>query len=376
MKKLCYLLLLIAVCMLTPVRWSTMSDQILAMESSLRMSEKTLYTYIQDREFLSILYATCPEDAIVASEKTVSRLLDILTRRYAAMNDAEVVVDSLQLWNNFQRLHSIPYTNDATLCLRKTMLYRMQAWLRERHIALLETYDVIDDFSNEAVPFAGYALKKAILENFLKKKQYGSDYALTVTLKNKDFLESYTREEQILALLNKKVIEQAIQWVLYNFKKKWWFTQRDVDSVRKNVVLEFVDECSSFHGSYEVRQTFSSSAKVLKTETLSFTLKVPTCTKLYITLGLPEIYTELIYHEMGHHVWWYKDKDPSRFSLLCRTADGDRNKRCSSEDFVSEYAQTLPEEDYAESFQQRVLWKQSKGTTATKLRYFETFFSQ
>jgi hypothetical protein len=91
--------------------------------------------------------------------------------------------------------------------------------------------------------------------------------------------------------------------------------------VRKNVVLEFVDECSSFHGSYEVRQTFSSSAKVLKTETLSFNLKIPTCAKLYITLGLPEIYTELVYHEMGHHIWWYKDKDPSRFSLLCRTAD-------------------------------------------------------
>ena len=181
------------------------------MESSLRIPEKTLYTYIQDRELLSTLYATCPDDAILSSEKAVTRLSDIVTRRYTAMSDAEVVVDSLQLRNNFQRLHSIPYDNDTTLCLRKIMLYRMQAWLRERHIALLQTYDVIDDFSNEPVPFAGYALKKAILENFLEKKQYGSDYALTVTLKNKDFLQSYAREEQIIALLNKKVVEQAIQ---------------------------------------------------------------------------------------------------------------------------------------------------------------------
>lgn len=68
----------------------------------------------------------------------------------------------------------------------------------------------------------------------------------------------------------------------------------------------------------------------------------------------------IVIHELGHHVWWYKDSDPELFTKLCRLNDGVRNDRCVDRDFVSDYAKLAPEEDYAEHFQQWVIKRRSR----------------
>lgn len=81
-------------------------------------------------------------------------------------------------------------------------------------------------------------------------------------------------------------------------------------------------------------------------------------------------------HEFGHHVRRYKDPTPELFTNICRT-DGKRNDRCVDRDFVSEYAQTAPEEDYAEHFQQWVIKRRSRpGFIDTKIRYFDKLLTQ
>ena len=54
-----------------------------------------------------------------------------------------------------------------------------------------------------------------------------------------------------------------------------------------------------------------------------------------------------------------------------------RTERCIDRDFVSLYAQTAPEEDYAEHFQQRVIQRRKRpGFIDTKLRYFDVLFGK
>ena len=76
----------------------------------------------------------------------------------------------------------------------------------------------------------------------------------------------------------------------------------------------------------------------------------------------------IVIHELGHHMRWYKDKTPEKFTLLCRNSDGTPNGRCARRDFVSDYAYdaesvpqiSQPAEDYAEHFQQWVIKRRSR----------------
>jgi len=42
--------------------------------------------------------------------------------------------------------------------------------------------------------------------------------------------------------------------------------------------------------------------------------------------------------------------DSDDFTSICRTSDGENNQRCKSGDYVSDYAKSLPQEDYADHF--------------------------
>jgi hypothetical protein len=53
---------------------------------------------------------------------------------------------------------------------------------------------------------------------------------------------------------------------------------------------------------------------------------------------------------MGHHFYFYHDDAVEQFETICWNDKTTRNHRCSDGDFVSDYARTLAEEDYAEHF--------------------------
>jgi hypothetical protein len=55
---------------------------------------------------------------------------------------------------------------------------------------------------------------------------------------------------------------------------------------------------------------------------------------------------QIFIHELGHYLYYFKDKHTEAFNKLCRTG----TRKCESEDFVTTYAMKNKEEDYAESF--------------------------
>ena len=89
-------------------------------------------------------------------------------------------------------------------------------------------------------------------------------------------------------------------------------------------------------------------------------LTVSTCTKVGFVLQSFWLSKLIVIHELGHHMRWYKDKNPKKFALLCRDKNDKRTDRCTNRDFVTEYAQIAPEEDYAEHFQQWVIRRRSR----------------
>jgi len=61
---------------------------------------------------------------------------------------------------------------------------------------------------------------------------------------------------------------------------------------------------------------------------------------------------QILAHELGHYIYFFKDNNPSAFSEICRN---NWKTNCLSSEFVTNYARRSQEEDYAESFAYRYL---------------------
>ncbi len=92
---------------------------------------------------------------------------------------------------------------------------------------------------------------------------------------------------------------------------------------------------------------------------------------------------QILAHELGHYIYFFKDKNPSKFSEICWD-NGKMN--CLPEDFVSNYAKKSKEEDYAESFAYWYLyntdgsdgihWAAPDNPINRRARYFEELFKK
>ena len=93
---------------------------------------------------------------------------------------------------------------------------------------------------------------------------------------------------------------------------------------------------------------------------------------------------QILAHELWHYIYFFKDKNPSKFSEICWD-NGKMN--CLPEEFVSNYAKKSQEEDYAESFAYWYLYNadwSSDGQHGAapdnpinrRARYFEELFEE
>ena len=94
---------------------------------------------------------------------------------------------------------------------------------------------------------------------------------------------------------------------------------------------------------------------------------------------------QILAHELWHYIYFFKDKNPSKFSEICWD-NGKMN--CLPQEFVSNYAKKSQEEDYAESFAYRYLyntdgssWDNDHGAAPDnpinkRARYFEDLFEK
>jgi hypothetical protein len=99
--------------------------------------------------------------------------------------------------------------------------------------------------------------------------------------------------------------------------------------------------------------------------------------------SLASIVKWLLVHEIGHYIYHIKNTSHPTFETICRT---ENKNLCTNSDFITSYAQTNSEEDYAEHFayryfhtlqQQETLQKPENPTTKKfqeKMKYFTTVF--
>ena len=119
--------------------------------------------------------------------------------------------------------------------------------------------------------------------------------------------------------------------------------KNDLKTLNNKIEVTYLQSCDITEWSFRVvrnKQTWLYTFKEIK-------LIIAYCNKNNTPERQKRHVQQILAHELGHYIYFFKDKNPSKFSEIC----WDNGKiNCLPEEFVSNYAKKSKEEDYAESF--------------------------
>ena len=156
--------------------------------------------------------------------------------------------------------------------------------------------------------------------------------------------------------------------------------KNDLKTLNNKIEVTYLQSCEITEWSFRVvrnKQTWEYTFKWIK-------LIIAYCEKNKTPERQKRHVQQILAHELGHYIYFFKDKNPSKFSEIC----WDNGKiNCLPEEFVSNYATKSKEEDYAESFAYRYLyntaWSSDNQHGAApdnpinrRARYFENLFEE
>ncbi len=154
----------------------------------------------------------------------------------------------------------------------------------------------------------------------------------------------------------------------------------DLKTLNNKIEVTYQQSCDITEWTFRVvrnKQTWAYTFKEIK-------LIIAYCDKNNTPERQKRHVQQILAHELGHYIYFFKDKNPSKFSEICWD-NGKMN--CLPEEFVSNYAKKSKEEDYAESFAYWYLynanwntdnehWAAPDNPINRRARYFEELFEE
>ena len=113
------------------------------------------------------------------------------------------------------------------------------------------------------------------------------------------------------------------------------------------ITFKFSNNCSQLDGKILVRQWYNQYNQPMRAELINLFITINLCFTHSYDDNYESFLDRIIYHELGHFYQYFYDQDNDDFTDVCRS--GNENI-CSTNDFISPYARTSPDEDYAEMF--------------------------
>lgn len=155
--------------------------------------------------------------------------------------------------------------------------------------------------------------------------------------------------------------------------------QNDLNTLNNKIEVNYLQSCNVTEWAFRVVR----NKKTWKYTFKNISLIIAYCEKNNTPERQKRHVQQILAHELWHYIYFFKDKNPSKFSEIC----WDNGKiNCLPEEFVSNYAKKSEEEDYAESFAYWYLyntdWSDGQHGAAPdnpinrRSRYFENLFEE
>lgn len=135
--------------------------------------------------------------------------------------------------------------------------------------------------------------------------------------------------------------EAIIQNELAYLLGKNYLSNDDINTLKDNIELNYVNSCGNTKWSYHMLQSADGKEKIFN----RIVLNVNLCSSSEYVNNLDKYVRQIFIHELAHYLYFFKDPYASKFWTFCWTTS-----KCQTYDFVSAYAMQSKEEDYAESF--------------------------
>ncbi len=203
-----------------------------------------------------------------------------------------------------------------------------------------------------------------------------------ITLDNWIFVETNTGilknySSWVLAIVDNLTFQFKInfQSILQEMVSNGLLTTLDKATMRKKIILYFVEDCKNLNGKTTVEQWLDPTTnKVTKSNLVGILFKINVCNDTTIYPFLKKSVPEIITHELWHVYNFMHDKNADIFSSICRNGETLKST-CNRQSFVSDYAMLNSDEDYAETFTKR--YRNTFPTTKnTQLLTKKNYFNQ
>jgi hypothetical protein len=331
-----------------------------AREQQLWIAQTDMYTFIQWSDILATIEEQCAFESIDHAMEYERYIEDKLTDYYNGRSHADILAHSRDIYEHIGRAQDqIRNYSPNTYCALKHIFYKTQGFLRDKHMNVLEDTGIIKDFEWFSDLIYGYQTKLEYLDALIERNERYANLLgtkLTFTYINGDFKKGMSDSERELIDRIQALMEVMVAEALYDLLQEDVFTQADIDELKNKITFQFVESCDVFHGKYEIKETLTSQWVHVSYDTEQLLLKINYCTNFFVLRDLEHIFQKIVTHELAHHFYYYHDTQREAFEDICRTDSDTKSGKCKASDYVSEYAQTLAVEDYAEHFMHWFLW--------------------
>jgi len=301
------------------------------------------------------LKKSCNKEIVYNATITSNMFVDDFNKSISIYSNA-IQLDKIKLFYKKINLinNKIPNKNQVIYCKQKYILYNIQDKLQSQYISLLKNYGLIwekllwnriDEKKKEILlPILNSQLKT--IQEELKSSEIFEYFKVN----NISFHTLWTEQTKILKEKIILITENTIKKVLADMLDKSILDNEDIQILWDKINVKYLRWCDATHGAYTISRKFDET-KLVDLQLKNLTINVNLCPSYQYLHELSHYVEDIFSHEIWHHIYYFKDKNPWNFEKICR--DKKWIDHCQKEDFVSNYAQSRPEEDYAETFLHR-----------------------
>jgi len=364
--------------------WSAFATSLTDLEQSAIKAGDTMYTANYYTDLIKEVENTCGTELTAVAKWYTNSMIANLESKYAALpkykslQKSEVLHDRLQ--SKHGRLLSVSQEN---YCILKHMMYSTQDRLRGHNLDIFDSSGIINDFwSFDLNQFNGVDIKLEGLQYEIDQLKWYPALLwidLDISFSGEDIVADKSAQRATLRGLSGELMELTVYEVLVELRDAWVVQDSDIEKVVWKISMEYEKSCNSFHGNYSVKKTTDGNTGNVTLETTGVPFQVNVCPNYFLLGRLHEYFKKIITHEFAHHVYHYYDTQEAVFESICRESDSVMKSTCNMDsDFVTPYAASIAQEDYAESFMHYFLEVTDFDTPILqeKKEYFDVLFGR
>lgn len=299
------------------------SDEII--KTSTNIENNLINIEVPFREIYNIYKSKCSKSSIDKANTQIESMKNLWGNSSKAENR------SLDLNNKYIKiqdmLSAVKQEDEDNFCTQKYLLYHMLEEVQKQYVqetkAKLMKYTKLQDSSNNPqktevkIHSAPTPIKYVNLVNRTKDlSEEDLDYA--------------------------NLADEYIQKEIWKLLERKFLTQEDLKILDDKIILNYNKTCANTKWAFHMLQSSDWKQKIFK----SIILNVNLCENKSFIQNYTNYIRQIFIHEISHYIYMFRDTWTANFDKIC----WDTSKGCSSENFVSNYANSNAAEDYAESF--------------------------